>query len=157
MPTSNLLAELVNRMPAKMTLLSLEMSSKRLTTAVKRRAPKPAAGASLAGKRSKASKSAAKEEPVVTKPKFDTSLVIIGVAPTHNDVARFVAEVQVSPLLKQVELIFSEATVIRENEMNKFRIEARLRDDVDARQIVPLERPRNRMAEEDIFGEFGEE
>lgn len=146
-PKSILLAELVNRMPMKMTLLSIEVNSTRLDKPV-RRYDKPAdpkktgsgnAGAALSGKAGDPKKG---EKPVITAPRFDHRVALIGVASTHNEVARYVSNLQECDLLKNVDLIFSEAARIEQTPMNRFRIEADLRSEADARRIEPKQAPR---------------
>lgn len=144
-PRSVLFSELINRMPKnRIVLLDFELSSKRLDKPVVVR-PNLRKGKKSTGKtRSLADKAAeeAKKPPAVRAPRFETTLAIIGVAPRHRDIAHYVAALQECELLEDVELIYSEATTIKERDMNKFRIEAKLRPDADARRINPLETPR---------------
>jgi len=81
-------------------------------------------------------------KPEFLAPRFETKVILIGVAPTHQDVARYVAALHQCALLSDIELIFSENTVLLEREMSKFRIEMMLRQDADARDFQPLEAPR---------------
>jgi hypothetical protein len=141
-PRSILLAELINRMPKRATLLEFELESKRLDTPAVARQVKSKRARSLTGAGAKGDDGEAPEEPTVTAPRFETRVVLIGVAPTHREVARYVASLQNCPLLQHVDLRYSETTIIQDREMNKFRIEAPLRADVDARSIEPLEHPR---------------
>lgn len=136
-PRSVLLAELINRMPDRLTLLDLELDSKRIDP------PKPAAkagGKTPAGSKSLASKAGADDKADATPkpPRYDITLVIIGVAPTHSQVAQYVSQLQGCPLLDSVELKFSENTSIDDKQLDKFRIEAKLRATADARRIEPL-------------------
>ncbi len=154
-PRSILLAELINRMPQRMTMLTLEVKSTRLDKDTRRRArgapapavvePKAAAGTSMSrrSRNAPASKPAEEEaKPEFMAPRFETKVILIGVAPTHQDVARYVAALHQCVLLSNIELIFSENTVLMEREMSKFRIEMLLRQDADARDFQPLETPR---------------
>ncbi len=150
-PRSILLAELVNRMPSKMTLLSIEVASTRLDKPVRQYgAPPPApgkdAGKSLAGKAANDKKKA--EKPVVTAPRFDHKIILIGVSRTHNEVARYVSNLQECLMLTGVDLIFSEQTKIENQTMNRFRVEAVLRPEADARKITPMSAPRLPSADE---------
>lgn len=140
-PRSILLAELINRMPKnRIVLLEFEIQSKRLDRPSVKRAStsrKPKKGKSLVDKVKD------EEDTVqVRAPRFETEVTIIGVAPRHRDVAHYVASLQDCPLLSGVELVFSEATTIKERAMNKFKITASLRADKDARSIDPLQAPR---------------
>lgn len=143
-PRSILLAELTNRMPLDVTLLELEVKASRIADA-----PPPTKDDAKKGKGAKGGKAArnAKGEqedvkPVVTAPKYLTKVVIVGVTNTHNSVAQYVASMQRSGLLSAVELKFSEKTMIDDREMNRFRIEAEIKPDADARKIEPAAAPR---------------
>lgn len=150
-PRSILMAELVNRMPPAATLLTLELTSKRLDRPVRSTRKKPSDSAkSLSGKASRKtsrkSKGKGKDEdepPVVTAPRFQTTVEIVGVAPTHEEVAEYHAALKVCPLLSGVDLILTEEDKIQERELVQFRIQAQLRPDADARRITPLESPRD--------------
>jgi Tfp pilus assembly protein PilN len=142
-PRSVVLAELVNRMPERLTLLELELKSKRIET----KGAKPAAGAQAAQAASakqgrkllsdKAPEAAAPAagEAVAKAPKLEITLTIIGVAAAHTQVAEYIASLQQCKLLDKIELKFSEGTIINDRGLNKFRIETRIRDDADARQL----------------------
>ncbi len=159
-PRSILLAELVNRMPSKMTLLSIEVASTRLDKPVKQYgAPPPAdkkdGGKSLSGKAANDKKKA--DKPVVTAPRFDHKIILIGVARTHNEVARYVSNLQECNLLTSIDLIFSEQTKIESQTMNRFRVEALLRPEADARKITPMASPRLQSVDDLTAPEAGEE
>lgn len=137
-PRSVVLAELVNRMPERLTLLELELKSKRVET--KQAKPTAAAQAAAAkqGRKSltdKATEQAAAAEPAQRAPKLDITLTIIGVAAAHTQVAEYISQLQHCKLLDKVELKFSEGTIINDRGLNKFRIEAKIRDDADAREL----------------------
>lgn len=148
-PRSILTAELVNRMPDHTTLLELTLKSKRETKPVgKAKAPPadaPKKPVSLAKGRAAAKKDVLAEPPPPQAPKYDTALTIIGAASTHTEVSQYLASLQTCPLLRTVELKFSEATIINDQEFIKFRIEAEIRPDADARRIEPLRAPRLRL------------
>lgn len=148
-PRSILFSELINRMPKnRIVLLEFELESKRLDKPIVTR-PNLKSSSSSKKKSSKsksladkATKEAAEAQPTVRAPRFETEIAIVGVAPRHRDIAHYVAALQQCELIESVELKYSEATTIKEREMNKFRIEAKLRGDADARRIDPLETPR---------------
>lgn len=159
-PRSILMAELVNRMPQSATLLQLDLASKRLDKPVRttvkkgkeaaKDADKEAAKGLADGKASrKASRTTKKkdgdegdEAVVVTAPRFEATLDLKGVAPTHEDVAQYVASLQECPLLTSVELVQSKRATVEDRELMEFGIRAVIRDDADARRITPLESPR---------------
>jgi Tfp pilus assembly protein PilN len=151
-PRSILLAELINRMPADVTILELEVKSTRIAEptapAADPKAKRPSKSSKSAKGDAKASRAAKNDKPeqkedkpakpVIAPPRFTTNLILVGVTTTHNSVAQYVAELQRSPLLTEVEIRFSEKAIIQEQELNKFRIEARLKTEADARRITPL-------------------
>jgi len=141
-PRSILLAELINRMPKnRIVLLELEFQSKRLDrpVVVRQAAQKKGKGKSR-NLADKAAEEAA--EPEVRAPQFETSLYILGVAPRHRDISHYLKSLKDCELIYNVELIFSESVKIKDREMNKFRIEAMLKRDKDAREITPFQAPR---------------
>lgn len=146
-PRSLLLAEIINRMPEKLTLLELELESKRIEP------PKAAAPSAQAGKQgpkslaSKTGAATAKAQATPRAPTFDTRLVIIGVAASNNEIASYITTLKECPLLERVELRFSESTIINNRGLSKFRIEAQLRPGADARHIEPLAAKKG-----DVFG-----
>lgn len=144
-PKSILLAELTNRMPLDVTLLELEVKSTRLADSSGADAADPKKGKKdeKAGKAARNAKGDAKEvKTFVAPPRFKTKLAITGVTITHNSVADFVAALQQCALINSVELKFSEKTIIENQDMNRFRIEADIKPDVDTRRVEPLAAPR---------------
>ncbi|MCB9838801.1 MAG: PilN domain-containing protein [Phycisphaeraceae bacterium] len=142
-PRSILLAEFINRMPEETTLLEFTLESKR----IKEQAPvaKEAKGKKPRSLTRSPSAEEAKELAEASKPrppKFETSLVIIGAASTHQDVSEYLKALQECELLGDVELKYSESTIIDDQDLVKFRLEADLLADADARRIEPLKAPR---------------
>jgi hypothetical protein len=151
-PRSILLAELINRMPKRVVMLEMQIKSERLDKPIRAATAKTKTmtNTKKSKKGSLSSKKDAAEAPKVpdpiaaAAPRLSTTIVVIGVAPSHKDIARFVAQLQGCGLLAGVELKFSETTIIQDREMKKFRVEARIADTADARRIEPLETPRIR-------------
>lgn len=148
-PRSILLAELVNRMPERLTLSEMQLVSKRL---VEPAPPKGATGPqSISGKTvGKAStpagggkKPPVKEEPPKPKPaKMEYTLTLTGFAGSDEMVADYQRSLKECALLERVDLISSVASVVEEVNLRKFRLEAVIRQDADARKIEPLRAPR---------------
>lgn len=141
-PRSILLAELINRMPSQLTLSEFKLTSKRI-----KEAPAPAARdakpKSLAiGKPIVAAQNAAPERPKPVPPRYEFRVELIGLAATDNEVADYHSALQECELLADVELLFSGHVIIDDVGMRKFRIEASIREDADARHIEPLQKPR---------------
>lgn len=145
-PRSILLAELINRMPNRMMLLEFEMDSDRVKGAAGPPAPRmPASGGVGRSLTSTSAAGGSAETPAATPPdapRFETSLSIVGLAPTNRDVARYVAALQGCELLENVELRFTELAIVRDRELTKFRVDCELRDEADARRITPADNPR---------------
>lgn len=142
-PRSILLAELINRMPEDITLLELEVTSKRIAapaSAASNPGAKAVAGATTSRSNPKAAAPA--PDPRTIAPAFKSRVVLVGVSNTHNNVARYSAALQDCPLITGIDLVFSERTIIKNRELNKFRIEADIVPTADARRIEPLANPR---------------
>ena len=134
-PRSVVLAEVINRLPEQAALLQLELKSDKVkTTVAPQAAPTSTKGPqSLAGAAGAAQ--AQTQTPTIVVPRMITSVSIVGVAATHQDVAAFVSRLQDSNLLDRVNLRYSETTKINDRELNKFLVQARLRPDADARKL----------------------
>jgi len=150
-PRSILLAELVNRMPERLTLSEMQLVSKRL---IEPAPPKGATGPqSISGKTvgkaaapaggAAGKKPAAKEEPPKPKPpKMEYTITLSGFAGSDEMVADYQRSLKECALLERVDLISSVASVVEEVNLRKFRLEAVIRQDADARKIEPLRAPR---------------
>ena len=133
LPRSLLLAELINNMPATLSLLDLELETKT------RRQPRRAKTALDAAKQKK--QGAAKNQKVNLKPEApvtDASLQLIGVAPTDVQVAQYMTALSRSDMFDDVNLAFSEEIHVLDNQvMRKFRIDLKLNQDVDTQKMEP--------------------
>ncbi len=157
-PRSVLLAEIVTRMPGRVTLLEVRLESKRIHAATPPPGPGGAQGRG-AGVRSISATAranpqnaaaprgarggaepASTERPKVEPPRFESTLTLVGVATVNNDIADFLQELKRCPLLEQADLQYIQATVIDEIERRKFEIRARIRPDADA-SLVALAQP----------------
>ncbi len=129
-PRSLLIADLTSSMPTQMTLTDLELKSQKIMPP----APDPkAAKKEKSGRKSRTDENARAEEALAV-PRYKTSLVIMGIAPTHQDIARYVSHLQELDLLTSVELKISETTIIKQRGMIKFRIEGMIDPDADPRR-----------------------
>ncbi len=142
-PRSILMAELVNRMPERVTLTEMQLTSKRLVEA-----PKPTPAGAKQAPKSIASKdgkggAAPKEEPPRPKPqKIEYTLSLIGYSNNDEAVADYQRALKECGLLTKVDLVSAAEAKLQEVSMRKFRIEAMIRPDADARKIEPLKTPR---------------
>ncbi len=141
-PRSILLAELVNRMPEEMTLLELDLEAKRVKVQKKPPAAASSTGSStLASRVSAQAANGASAVPQYDAPRFDTTVTLIGVAPTHSLVAAYASNLQSCTLLSNVELRFSDKTKIKDQNMYKFRLDCTLDPVADARELNPEDNP----------------
>lgn len=142
-PRSLLLAEIITRMPESVTLLELELKSKRVDPTP----PAPPAGAGTNKAQAKVrsltetAAPAAAAAPKVRAPRFDSELKIVGVAKDNERIADYLAQLRQSPLLDRVELAFITETTIDKSEFRKFEVTASIRPDADARQAAKPAEP----------------
>jgi hypothetical protein len=146
-PRSILLAELINRMPPRLSLLEFELDA----TEIK---PQRKAGddeKSKGGKRlSKPKRAKTKEEVIeeqaeqkLAPPKLLITIEMVGVAPTDIEISRFMAELLEHELLDSVRLDYSEQKDVDGQDMRQFKIILKLDPEADVRNIEPLYMPRN--------------
>jgi Tfp pilus assembly protein PilN len=154
-PRSVLLAELIQRMPDDITLLELNLISKRIKDPV----PPPAASGSKTGPQIKTisatssqgtgnlggknTTGAAQVKPEasqekVAPPRFEYTLKMIGVARVNNNIADYIQELKGCQLLENPDLKYIKEVTMEKLELRKFEIEARIRIDADARGIEPV-------------------
>ena len=69
--------------------------------------------------------------------------------PRNTDVARYLAALQRCELLRNVELIETQTTTMRERDVFRFRIQAGVNPDSDASRIEPV--LRKRMSQDQIM------
>ncbi len=140
-PRTFLLAELVNRMPPTLSLLELEIDSKKVSprtrhidrkTSALRNARKVAGSAN--GEKGKADPPS--QPPAV--PRYEVNVDIVGIAPTDVQVAQYMTALSQCPLLSDVGLVFSEEKIVEDLTMRRFRMEMQLDLQADVRQIEPL-------------------
>lgn len=140
-PRSILLAELVRRMPEKVSLLEFELRSE----PVKVVRAKPVAEAPAATPKSRAAatrgkaKPAEKAEPPKPDPlRYAIALTITGLAPTDLDVSEYLQNLNQLDLLESVRLEVSEEKQVGGLATRQFRIAIRLGPDADVRSSRSL-------------------
>lgn len=136
-PRTFLLADLINRMPSTLSLLEWSITSKQQAAPVVLTKKSALAIKNDAKKKDKDDKA---DEP--PPPRYTVSVSMVGVAPTDVQVAQYMASLSRSPLLDDVNLVFSEETKVDENLMRRFRIEMVVKEGADVRKIDPLTVPR---------------
>lgn len=156
-PRSILMAELTQRMPKDVTLLEMELKSKRLdkeksagesaASKVKnlssnaKDAPKkadPKAKTDAKGK-GKDAKDGAPEPTKVVAPKFEFTLTLGGVAGVNNDIASYLGNLQACPLFESVELQYIKEAMMNDLSLRRFEITARLKPEADWIDVLSAE------------------
>ena len=152
-PRSVLLAELVTKLPRGVTLLETNLTSRRIDVVVEDKSsslaktkggrsaqasktPSKMTGAKGTEKDAKGKDAKAADKvvkPVVQAPRYEYSLVIMGVAEKNTDISDYLAKLQQSEILDKCELPYIEVTKIEKVELRKFEIRATLRGDADVR------------------------
>lgn len=121
-PRSVLLAELTNAMPPGVSLLDVIMESKQ-----RQSGPAGAARGQTQFELKKAAaeggKPGAKGPAAPVAKVFDVGLKLTGIADNDVQVAQFIAKLNTSKLLRDVNLLISEEHTFNESKMRKFQIE----------------------------------
>ncbi len=135
-PRSNLLAELINRMPGTLSLSECSLKSKKLAS------PKrvtPQNQSALANARAAAQQKKQNPEPAQpAAPRYLVTVNLVGLAPTDIQVAQYMASLARCPLLDEVDLVYSEAGQVNDLTMRRFKIVMTLNPNADIRVIDPL-------------------
>ena len=144
-PRSILLAELINRMPPRMGLLKIELTSDKLKPVVKR--SMTGTGSLKRPMRARSRREIAKQrgedKPQVDVPRYRVKIKLVGVAPTDIEVSRYIAALNAHPLLKDVTLKYSEERKVENSRMRQFEINMELNDKLDIRDVAPMIRRQN--------------
>lgn len=136
---SVLMAELNTRRPNDdVDILELELVGKRIKEA-SAGDPKAKKGAvrNLSSKTAVSKKNSEEVEarPRVEPPRFEHTLKLVGISKDNASITDYLSALVASPLLTGVELAFIEETIIEEEDFRKFEIRAKLRENVDPREL----------------------
>jgi Tfp pilus assembly protein PilN len=115
-PRSNLLAEFTNSLPAGTSLLDMALES-RVKAAPAAPAPDPRAA------KKKANGNAPAAPPPPAPVQYDVHIKLTGVADTDVQVAQFMSKLSACPLVKDVNLVITDAFKHEDREMRRFQIE----------------------------------
>lgn len=143
-PRSILLAELINRMPDRLGLVSFDLKSER----IKPSGPPPAAKDKPTARLAGPDRAKTKQEVVDTSvqkidpPRYKVSISLLGVAPSDMEVSRYLKELNNYPLLREVSLEYSEQKDVDDRDMRQFKINMTLDPEADVRRIDPMSVPR---------------
>lgn len=141
-PRSILLAELINRMPDRLSLLEFDLSSEKIKPAIQRPTSKDKDSDRLGAQRAKTKEEAAEDGKKIRPPRYKVSISLVGVAPSNMEVSRYLAELNSYPLFENVTLEYSEEKEIEGQVMREFEIQLKLDPDADVRLVDPLTKPR---------------
>jgi len=124
---SSIFAELINHMPATLSLTDLSLETK----ATKRAAP------SRTAIQRETLRQAATGQGEVSVTPTDVALVLEGVAPTDLEISEYIGSINAHPLFHGVALQFVEEKRVGEDVMRKFRIEMMLDPEFDSANLEP--------------------
>ena len=125
-PRSLLLATITNQLPSGISLLEYDLVSK----VEKKQASKAKRSRNKRSRRNK--KDAESEEKEELAPeKVKTTIGIEGVAGTDMQVAKYIAQLNRSPMFSQVNLVFSEEYNLKDETLRRFKLQMEL--DVNAK------------------------
>ncbi len=156
-PRSILLAELVNRMPPRLSLLEFKLNSEKLKPPAPPKKDKGVTG-DLKPQRAPTKEEAAEEIKKIVAPRYRVEITLKGVAPSDLEVSRYLAELNAYDLIQNVFLVGSEDEEIEGQMMRQFSIKMLLSPEADIRDVEPLldhERVRNPMSNELILSAPG--
>ncbi len=118
---SNVLAELINHMPASLSLTELELKTEVV------RDTKPAVSALDNAAAARASKLKAEDKtPKIEIPETQIVMAMTGVAPTDVEVSEYMSKLGRHKLFDNVNLVFSEQHKLHDTPLRKFKIELSL-------------------------------
>lgn len=120
-PRSVILAEMINNMPATLSLVELNLTTKILQTA-----PRPKTAMEKVRQAKQAEADDTPDLPVTEVP-----ISLVGLAPTDVEVAQFMTALGQSAMFDDVNLVFSEESDVDDRVMRRFRVEMTLNQEVD--------------------------
>lgn len=151
-PRSLILAELVNHMPAEVSLLELKLQTQaakvhRSTLTALKKAKKEK-------KKKKDQQSETGDGPQLPQIKPTEALLqLVGVAETDVQVAQYMRALGGSSMFTELNLVFSQEVTLDKHPLRKFRIDMKLNQQVNPHTIAPL---RVRRGGEPASGEHTE-
>ena len=143
-PRSFLLAEMINRMPERLSLLEFDLTSEKVRAAVEPTSDKATRRGRLKPRAAKTKKEAAEDNrrKKIPPPKYDVSISLVGVASSGQEVSRYLAALNAYPLPTNVTLEYTEERDIEGQVMQQFKVNAKLAPDADVRDIELLVNPK---------------
>ena len=130
---SNILAELINHMPVRLSLVQLDLETK------SGKSPKPARS-TLARKQAEARE--AKAPPKVVP--REVQMELIGLAPTDVEVGDYIRSLDDHPLFEEVKLLTLEEDLIEDElTMRRFKLELQLSAEITMAELEPTRKTRS--------------
>ena len=124
-PRSRLLAELTNSMPRSMSLISLDLNTKKVIKhKIKRTSLEQAKQQAFT-----------KQNREMCLPETNVQVAMVGLAPTDVEVAQFLTVLSAHEMFINSELQFSEETCVEDVKMRRFRIITTLNQDLNLKDI----------------------
>lgn len=138
-PRTELIAEIVNRMPTTVSLESFELTSKKLRTKVR---PKDAIERArlqqqYKDQRKRKGKNAEPELAPIDIPQMEIKLTMVGFAFNDLQISQFMTNLSSHPMFPDPSLVYVEERMEQEQAMRKFKLEITVNQDVDLRDIEP--------------------
>lgn len=128
-PRSVLLAVITNALPTNCSLLDVDLKTARIVSTTP---------SSLAQPGSSRNTMLTTEPREVTKSvKVRVEMEIVGRAGTDVEVARFIANLARNPLMRSVDLVYSEEKLVNKSPTREFQIRLELKSDADAVNVLP--------------------
>ena len=129
-----LLSELINRMPATLSLLSFEMN----TSIVRRAAVEQTAMQRGRNEARRRRAGGGDDEPQSQVQPTEVSIEIVGVAPTNAELSQFLSAIQRCPLYKDVNMVSSVQTNVEGQAMYRFRLVMNVDQELDLGAYEPI-------------------
>ncbi len=107
------------------------------------RVDRPKGTGTLKPARAQTKAQAAKDQKKIRPPKYRVNISLVGVAPSGEEVSRYLADLNAYGLLRDVNLEYTEEKELEGLLMQKFAINMRLNPEADVRDIEPRIVPRH--------------
>lgn len=131
-PRTLVLAELINHMPAGLSLTDFGLETKTV-----RAQPRPRTAIERSSQNRRQQRQAVAAEPVVEIPSTEVHLDLTGLAPTDLEVSEFISRISRHAMFREVTLVFSEQVEVEDRPMRKFRITLVLDQNTDLESLEP--------------------
>jgi len=149
-PRSNLLGEITNRMPPRLSILMIDLESTEIKEPITT-IEDGAVGSLNNASRMKTREELKEEIETVRPPRYRVDVSLVGVAATDIDVSNFMHALHDSELLSDVRLDYSEEQDFDGRDLRQFKIDMLISEDADvllARPPMIRKNPNDPMSDE---------